>query len=185
MTTILSYKWISSCCRVMLAVLTVCCGVFVWPGLATKAIAEPVDEAAQIRVRQLGAAALTCLRDEDLPQALLALGEATDSLPAHASQNKADAGLVPAAAGLNRQLVRLKSDARFDLLYAWSMPTESRRTVRVLSSPVPNGAPPEEFARALGERPRNHSFAVAEANGVRRFSVRPGCSCNLRETPVN
>jgi len=118
-------------------------------------------------VQQLGAATLTYLRDEDLPQALLALGEATDSLPAHASQNKADAGLVPAAAGLNRQLVRLKSDERFDLLYAWSMPTESRRTVRVLSLPVPNGAPPKEFARALGERPRNHSFAVAEINGVR------------------
>ena len=92
------------------------------------------------------------------------LGEAADlALP---PQNESDNGLASTSGGLHRRLVALDADERYELLHEWSMPTESRQSVRVLTSIVPTLAPPSVFARALGERPRRTSFAVAEIGDV-------------------
>ena len=104
------------------------------------------------------------LRAGDLKQASLLLGEAADlNLPF--DDTKED-GLASAAAGWHRRLATLDAEERFELLRDWTMPTESRKSVRVLTTIVPADAPPEVFARALGERPRRDSFTVAEVGGV-------------------
>jgi len=63
-------------------------------------------------------------------------------------------------------LAALGAEERFELLQAWSMPTDSRRTVRVLTTITPTIAPPDVFARALGERPRRDSFPVATVGDI-------------------
>ena len=46
------------------------------------------------------------------------------------------------------------------------MPAENRKSVRILTTPVPQEAPPSPFARTLGERPRTDSFAIASVGDV-------------------
>ena len=105
------------------------------------------------------------LRAGEVREAMQLVGEATDlALPL---QNESDHGLASAAGGLHRRLVALDADERYEMLHEWSLPTESRQSVRVLTSIVPTVAPPSIFARALGERPRRTSFAVAEIGEVR------------------
>ena len=133
--------------------------VFVWT-----ASAQEVD-ARLVATRRQGAAALEALQSKDMAAALKSLGEAADSSPGiHPSEND---GLAAAAGGLHRALVQLTSDEQYDLLYAWTMPTEARPSVRILTTLAPHNAPPKEFARVLGERPRETSFPVSEIGGVR------------------
>ena len=139
---------------------------------------ERSDVAAE-RIRSLAGQALGQLREFD-DQAAVTLGEIADLAPSLAVA--ADAGLPPVAGAWNRRLDRLRTTERFDLLYDWSMPppanrqtqaagkrtpTVERRHIRVLTSLVPGQAPPHEFARAVGERPRSRSFTIAEVNSVR------------------
>ncbi|MBC8351702.1 MAG: DUF1583 domain-containing protein [Planctomycetes bacterium] len=126
--------------------------------------ANQTDVALLARIRELASKTLSHLRGDRLPQALISLGEATDL--AVSLSTEGDTGLGPAAAGLHRKLDQLDAEERFDLLYEWAMPTESRRTVRVLTSLIPQDAPPSVFARALGERPRRDSFAVPEIGDI-------------------
>jgi hypothetical protein len=115
--------------------------------------------------RRHGAAALQAIQSKDVAGALKSLGEAADLSPGFLpSENE---GLSDAAGGLHRALGQLTSDERFDLLYAWSMPTDARPSVRILTTLVPHDAPPKEFARVLGERPRDTSFPISEIGGVR------------------
>ena len=105
------------------------------------------------------------LRAGELRQASLILGEAADlNLPFNDAK---DSGLGSAAAGWHRRLATLDAEDRFELLRDWTMPTESRMSVRVLTALTPIDAPPAIFARALGERSRRDSFAVPEVGGVR------------------
>ena len=105
------------------------------------------------------------LRGGQVADAMRLLGEAADlDLPL---EDGIDDGLASAAAGLHRRIARLDSEERFELLRAWSMPTDSRRTVRVLTTITPTLAPPPVFARVLGERPRRDSFAVPAIGEVR------------------
>jgi hypothetical protein len=122
------------------------------------------DRPQLTRVRALGSQTLEYLRADDLSQAMRAIGDATDL--ASTIWTKDDTGLAAPAAGVHRKLMQLDADERFDLLHEWSMPTASRRTVRVLTSLVPHDAPPKAFARILGERPRDDSFPISEINGV-------------------
>lgn len=124
----------------------------------------PASDPPLVQVRQLAAAALAQLRGDDLPRAMITLGTATDMAVGLSPED--DSGLPPAAAGWHRRLAQRNADERFELLYEWSMPTQSRRTVRVLTTLVPHDAPPKAFARAVGERPRDNSFSVSEINGV-------------------
>lgn len=117
------------------------------------------------RSRAHGAAALQHLHDGEFGKALDVLGEAADlSLPAHPQE---DDGLSATAGALHRALAQLSEKERFDLLYKWSMPTASRKTVRLLTTLVPQDSPPKVFARLLGERPRTESFAVSTIGDVR------------------
>ena len=105
------------------------------------------------------------LRAGQLIDAIQVLGEAADlNLP---FEETTDDGLGSAAAGFHRRLAMLDADERFDLLHDWSMPTDTRRTVRVLTSITPTDAPPAVFARALGERSRRDSFAPAKVGDIR------------------
>ncbi len=104
------------------------------------------------------------LRVGQLNEAMTVLGEAADRNPP--PENRTVAGLAGVAAAWNRRLAALDADQRFASLREWSLPTETRRTVRVLASLVPQDAPPKAFARAIGERPRDHSFPVSEINGI-------------------
>jgi hypothetical protein len=104
------------------------------------------------------------LRAGFLPDAMKSLGEAADlNLSV---EDKTDDGLGSAAAGLHRHLVGLNADERYEVLREWSLPTDARRGIRVLTAMTPIDAPPTVFARALGERPRDSSFAVPEIGGV-------------------
>jgi hypothetical protein len=104
------------------------------------------------------------LRGGELREATLVLGEAADlEVP---PMNEVDDGLAATVGAWHRQLALLDADARFELLYQWSLPTKTRKAVRALSSIVPHEAPPAVFARALGERPRKESFQVASVGDV-------------------
>ncbi len=112
-----------------------------------------------------GTSALQHLRDDDVEKTLEVLGEASDS--SQASRFSPDPTMVAATGGLYRELMQLSEDEQFDLLYKWSMPTDSRKTVRVLTSLVPQIAPPKAFARVIGERPRDSSFPISSIGDVR------------------
>ncbi len=74
--------------------------------------------------------------------------------------------LPAAAAGIFRSLTQLSADEQYALLSKWSLPTAGRNSVRLLVTPVPVEAPPRAFARAIGERPRDTSFPIADVGGV-------------------
>ena len=114
--------------------------------------------------RQLTEVAHEYLRAGELSEALLVLGEAADlDVPL---RKGLDNGWASAGGGLYRHLTARSSDERYELLHEWSMPTESRRAVRVLEAFVPTVGPPPVFSRVHGERPRDSSFAIAQVAGV-------------------
>jgi len=98
-------------------------------------------------------------------------GEALEMLMSLVDQEASDdgflrSGLPAAAAGIFRVLNQLSIDEQYALLSKWSLPTAERNSVRVLVMPVPVEAPPKAFARAIGERPRDTSFPIADVGGV-------------------
>jgi hypothetical protein len=114
--------------------------------------------------RRLAEVALEYLRAGQLNDALVILGEAADlDAPLRKGLNN---GLASSVGGLNRHLAALDSGERYELLHAWSMPSESHRSVRVLESFAPTTSPPPVFAKAFGERPRDSSFAIARVGQV-------------------
>lgn len=133
--------------------------------LSTPAMAQPAEAAVAASVSEntdkLNQTVLQFLRDDELAKALDALGGA----------KRAD-GFSAAAGGLHRALAQLSSDEQYELLHRWSMPAAGQNEVRVLTSLVPETAPPMEFARALGLRPKKESFSVASVGG------RPGIFCS-------
>ncbi|MCA9057644.1 MAG: DUF1583 domain-containing protein, partial [Planctomycetaceae bacterium] len=113
-----------------------------------------------------GAAALRNLREKNVEAALNALSTAVDQrngLP----ELEADFSLPAAAGGIFRAFAQEDAEVRFQLLSKWSLPDGERKTVRLLTTPVPQDAPPQVFARAIGERPRETTFSVADVNGIR------------------
>lgn len=111
----------------------------------------------------LATAALQHLRDDQLAQALDVIGKATDRV---VKQTTPCDALAVAAASLNRALAQLSLDEQYELLHKWTMPDGDRDGLRVLASLVPQVAPPEGFARALGERPKTTSFPIASIGDV-------------------
>ena len=105
------------------------------------------------------------IREKNLEASLESLGEIQDA-GIFWSRDRADA--IPAAiGGIARLLSQEREEDQYELLHKWTMPTPTRNTVRVLTSPVPHDAPPEIFARVLRERPRKTSFEVSSMNGIR------------------
>jgi len=138
-----------------LVIVTICLSS---PGLAQLVAVAPGRDIMRKSTAH-GLAALESLADEDIDKALEELAAAADlTYPAN---NRYVDGLSAACGGLFRQLHLLDSDEQYDLLHNWSMPTDDRKSVRVLTSLVPETAPPSEFARALGERPKKDSFTIA------------------------
>ena len=122
------------------------------------------DDGAYMWSRRLSEVAHEYLRGGQLADAMAVLGEGADlNLP---FDEKADDGLGSAAAGWHRRLMALDPEERFELLHKWSMPRQTRHSVRVLNAITPTDAPPSVFARTLGERPRGDSFAAPEVGDV-------------------
>jgi hypothetical protein len=114
--------------------------------------------------RRLSEVAHEYLRAGQLNDAMRVLGEAADlGVPL---RDGFENGLASAVGGMHRRLVQLDVEERFELLREWSLPTETRHSVRVLETLVPTDAPPSDFAKVLGERPRATSFPKASVSGV-------------------
>jgi len=125
---------------------------------------ELADQSLQVS-RASGSAALEHLANDEVEKALDSLGAAADAIRnLHPTE---DEGVAAAAGGLFRAMNQLDEGERFDLLYKWSMPTDSRKTVRLLTTVVPQVAPPKAFARIIGERPRDETFAVSSVGDIR------------------
>lgn len=107
------------------------------------------------------------LTERDLDQALESLGELVDQPLAF--RDFAYSSLPSAAAGVNRSLAQLSADEQFDRLEKWTLPSEDRKQVRLLAVPVPTDAPPRVFARSLGQRPLDSTFAIASVGPLRGF----------------
>ncbi len=107
------------------------------------------------------------LTERDLDQALDSLGELADQPLAF--RDFAYSSLPSAAAGVNRSLAQLSAAEQFDRLEKWTLPSGDRKHVRLLAVPVPTDAPPRVFARSLGQRPLDSTFAVASVGPVRGF----------------
>lgn len=129
------------------------------------AIAQEATNSTIQQSRANGIAALEHLRDDDPEKALESLGTAADAIKnVHPSE---DEGIAAAAGGLFRALNQLDEGEQFDLLYEWSMPTDDRKSVRLLTTVVPQVAPPKAFARVIRERPRDETFAVSSVGDIR------------------
>src|SRR5262249_15169297 len=107
---------------------------------------------------EIRCSALGQLREGNLEQVLKILEVPAEwALPIALAE---DDPLAQVYAGLNRLLSHLDHEAQFELLYNWTFPGHSPKRIRHLTALVPTVAPPAEFARALGERPRLNSFPV-------------------------
>lgn len=110
------------------------------------------------------AGVLPHLRNRDLAAALEALDARIDQTLQIGDLIYSD--LPSAAAGLNRSLAQASSGEQYALLRDWTLPTTQRQRVRMLTAPVPADRPPKVFARSIGERPRDTTFAVASVGPV-------------------
>jgi hypothetical protein len=119
-----------------------------------------------VAAQESGAAALVLLRARSAEKALEALGPMADQR-ANLPEVETDSALPAAAGGLFRALAQEDADVRFDLLSKWTLPSGDHQGVRLLTAIVPQDAPPQAFARLIGERPRDSTFAIADVNGVR------------------
>jgi len=127
-----------------------------------RAIGEQAGDGAAVQQAMWSnQVALEYLRGGQIQPALELIAESADR-----PMTFLDPSQMAVAGALNRRLQELSTDKRYELLYAWTMPTAERRSVRVFTSLAPVDAPPDAFARALGERPRAHAFPVPEIGGV-------------------
>lgn len=134
--------------------------------LLLSALSQPLCAQSALEGRQQHTAeALEHVRDGELGKALDAIALAID-IPVDIPLSTDD-GLSRAAGGLSRALTQSDADERYELLHDWTLPTSDRPSVRLLTTIVPQDAPPKAFAREIGERPRDDTFAVAEVGGVR------------------
>lgn len=136
------------------------CGVSVGVAQEKTAVLTTTDVA-----RAATQAALQKLGEGEIGAALTVMATAADLEPAWRLETPQPSSI--AAGGLHRALSQLSSEEQFDLLSKWTLPTESRRSLRVWIAQVPTVTPPAEFARVLGERPRPASFPIASVGGVR------------------
>ena len=132
----------------------------------TRVTAAPVAQTAT----SINKAILNALREDDLSKAFKAM-EAFDPQTV-ITEDPFLAQLSAASGGMHRALTQLGSDEQYDLLRKWSIPKDTTKLVRVVTSLVPEIAPPMEFARALGQRPKKESFAIATVGEI------PGLFCS-------
>ncbi|MGE0758110.1 MAG: hypothetical protein AB7O38_13860, partial [Pirellulaceae bacterium] len=107
---------------------------------------------------------LEFLRGDQLEAALELAGNSYDAQLA-AGTLLLDAG-GDVGAAWNRRLLQRSTNERYELLYRWTMPGDSRPHIRIFASWTPRQAPPAAFARALGERPRADAFPIPRVGPV-------------------
>ncbi len=137
--------------------------------ISTVAQSQP-DAAAASATTALNKAVLDALHDDDIPKALKAL-ESFDPQTVLV-EDPFLKKLSAASGGMHRALAQLGTDEQYDLLRKWSIQKDATNPLRVLTSLVPEIAPPMEFARALGQRPKKESFAVSMVGDM------PGLFCS-------
>ena len=69
-------------------------------------------------------------------------------------------------AALHRELIQLAADDRYELLLKWTMPDADHKSVRCFQVLTTDDSPPQEFARAMNERPAARSFSTPSAAGM-------------------
>ncbi|MGZ0162981.1 MAG: DUF1583 domain-containing protein [Planctomycetales bacterium] len=144
----------------VLALLTVL------PSLGFAQQASPDAAAAKLAAtRTFAAQSLAQLHAGKLEAAMSLLGQATSQPPRILLLQ--DEHLGPPAAGVFRTLSQRDAVEQFERWREWSLPTKDRPSVRLLTTLVPQDSPPKDFARTLGERPRDSAFPIAEVNGIR------------------
>lgn len=132
--------------------------------LIAQEVAPVANAPAAENRQQISRSVIRHVRDGEIQQALKSL----ESVASNATPIiDLDDGLSSACASLHKALSQLSSEAQFDLLSKWSMPADSPTKIRTLTMLTPTVTPPTEFARALGERPRNNAFPVASIGEVR------------------
>jgi hypothetical protein len=134
-------------------------------GMLIARVAHAADGPTAVEIRRdVGRSVISQLRDGNVEQALKLLEVISDGATPNTFiiQNEVSA----AGAALHRALSQLSSEAQFELLSKWSIPADSPAKIRVLTVLVPTLTPPLEFARALGERPRDTSFPISSIGGV-------------------
>ena len=146
-------------------------------GQARQPLAPAAESALEAQASSAPAEILRQLRKRDARGALETLAVLVDR-PVSIS-DLVYSGLPSAAAGLHRSLAQMSADERYELLYQWSLPAGEGETphgerirVRLLAAAVPTDAPPKVFARSLGERPRDSTFAVTSIGPVQGFFCR-------------
>lgn len=143
----------------------ICAAVVVMSVIVVARAAHSADGATAAGTREdFGRTVISHLRDGNIEQALKSLEAASDGATPDALVG--EKGLSSAGAGLYRALAQLSSEEQFELLSKWSIPAGTPAKIRVLTVLVPTLAPPMEFARSLGERPRATSFAVSSIGEV-------------------
>lgn len=121
-------------------------------------------------VIRMSRAVLVDLQADDQEAALEKLARVADLLPPDKSTpggsstfrqpTEVQAAVGQAAAAIHRTLAQLSADERYDVWLKWTLGAEESVEARSLFVLTPHIAPPQEFARALGQRPRADSFAV-------------------------
>src|SRR5204862_1804460 len=94
--------------------------------------------------QQVQSATQAFVRAGLLADALELLSTAAD-MPANVQRGVSGDVLATLGASFARQFAARPAKERFDLLKPWTMPTEGRKSVRVLSTLVPIDAPPAAF----------------------------------------
>lgn len=140
------------------AVLTILAGV------AQGQTLPPSGGEGHIQQRESSDTARRHLREGKLVLALQSLEAMADSTPSLLADDRDS--LSPTCAALHRALNSLGSDERYELLRKWTLSIEGPAKIRMLTALVPTLTPPAEFARALGERPRENAFSVATIGNV-------------------
>ncbi len=122
-------------------------------------------ETPRAEVAERGAAELArieavsaALRAADLAQAQALLAAAMDD--GLTTDEEWATAWASVAAGWHRRLAALRPGERYARLHAWTMPIDGRTSLRAWTVLTPFEAPPDIFARALGERPRRDSFPI-------------------------
>lgn len=123
------------------------------------------------RREQLATAGKMLIREGQLDAGLEYLGHFTD-IPINKRYSR-PAGIGDAASFLARQLLEVPPQRRYELLKTWTLPTDKRKSVRILITSVPYETPPAAFAptvegiqpggqfRLAGDAPLAHIFSTA------------------------
>ncbi|MGH7200770.1 MAG: DUF1583 domain-containing protein, partial [Planctomycetaceae bacterium] len=103
------------------------------------------DSGLYRRKGQLKTVAFELIKAGQLDAALERLGEYGDiDVPQYARNES----LSHVAAALHRELMQLPAEQRYEVLRTWTLPTEHRRTVRILTGFCSTKTPPPVFADA-------------------------------------